>query len=62
LETAIDTTAAAAQVATIPKFPFLFWAYVVIFVVIFVYLVTIHVRQRRLNREIAALSRRIERH
>jgi len=55
-----DTTAVAEPLATIPKLPYLFWAYVVIFVVIFVYLVSIHLRQRRLDREIASLSRRIE--
>ena len=58
---AIRTTAATAAQAleTIPKFRFLFSAYVLIFVVIFVFLMTIYMRQRRLDREIAALERKV---
>jgi CcmD family protein len=55
-----DTAAVLApRLETIPKLRFLFWAYVAIFAIIAVYLVTIHVRQRKLDREIAALNRRL---
>jgi CcmD family protein len=50
---------AAAGVNTIPKFPYLLAAYGVIFLLIFIYLVTINVRQSKLEREISALERRI---
>ena len=52
-----STTAAVQEIATIPKYPFLFWAYVVIFAVIFIYLITIHLRQRRIDRPNYRLAR-----
>ncbi len=58
---AADAAASGAQVLeTIPQFRFLFWAYVLIFVIILVFLVTIALRQRTLTREIEALERRIQ--
>lgn len=62
MNAAPDTTAfqAAAEMATIPKFPFLLAAYGTVFAILFVYLVTIHVRQQRLDRELRALERRLE--
>jgi CcmD family protein len=58
-----DTTIfeAAGELATIPKFPYLLAAYGTVFVVLFIYLVTIHLRQQRIDREIRALERRLER-
>ena len=56
---ALAASTAAVGMTTIPKFPYLLAAYGVIFLLIFAYLVTIHVRQRRLDREISALGRRI---
>ena len=56
---AADTVAAATGLVTIPKFPFLVAAYAVVFAVLFLYLVSLHVRQRQLDREVAALERRL---
>lgn len=53
-----DTVMAAVQLETVPKFPFLVGAYIVFFVILFIYLITIHARQRRLERDIEALERR----
>lgn len=53
-----DTVMTAADVERIPKFPFLVAAYVAFFLIIFVYVVTLHTRQRRLAREVEALQRR----
>lgn len=53
-----DTAMTAAEVARIPKFPFLVAAYVAFFVILFVYVVTLHVRQKRLARDVEALQRR----
>jgi len=57
-----DTTAfeAAIELATIPKYPYLLAAYGAVFVILFVYLVTIHVRQQRLDRELRAIGRRLD--
>ena len=60
MEAVADTAAAVTELVTIPKFPFLFWAYTVIFAIILIYLIGIHVRQRRLNTEIVALTRRLD--
>lgn len=55
-----DTMMAAAELETIPKFPFLVAAYVAFFLVIFIYVMTIHTRQKRLARDVEALQRRTE--
>jgi CcmD family protein len=43
------------------SFPFLFAAYSIMMVCIFGYLLSLHLRQRRLNREIEDLRERLER-
>ena len=58
MEPAFADTMAAVQLETVPKFPFLVAAYITFFVIIFVYVLTLHTRQRRLEREIDALERR----
>ena len=59
--TAADAAATGAQaLETIPQFRFLFWAYALIFGIVFVFLLTIALRQRTLKREIDALERRLQ--
>jgi heme exporter protein CcmD len=53
-----DTAMTAIQLETVPTFPFLVGAYIAFFLLLFIYLVTIHARQRRLERDLEALERR----
>jgi hypothetical protein len=47
--------AADATLETIPKFPFLVAAYGAFFVIMFIYIVTLHIRSRNMERELEAL-------
>lgn len=59
MNAAVDSLVADATLATIPKFPYLVAAYIAFFVILFAYIVSIHVRQRRLERDIRSIERRV---
>ena len=55
----VDSLVAAPALETIPKFPYLVAAYIAFFLILFGYLVSIHVRQQKLEREIRTLEKRL---
>jgi CcmD family protein len=56
--TAVSDTMRAAQLATVPKFPFLLAAYAAFFLILFVYVLTIRARQKQVEERLRALEKR----
>ncbi len=59
MEAAIDTLG-AAQLETIPKFPYLVAAYGAFFVILLIYVITLQRRERDIARRVEALERRLD--
>ena len=58
MEAATEAAQATGEVVleTIPKFPFLVGAYSAFFLILFVYIVTLHRRAQRMERELKTLA------
>jgi CcmD family protein len=54
-----DTAGRAIELATVPKFPFLVAAYVAFFSILFVYVLTLRARQKRVDERLEALEKRL---